>query len=374
MPAAPLVLFPHLLKPFLRGRERRSLSDDLSGIRFLSHNEHCRPADRRIKDHGIENSAGTKKRGRKRIKNRSWPRCDRFIHRDPSDPGSGRIFAGTVLGDGRCLDLILITPTRFFCCRSQLYLRVQSGTWRYKTAGAQPADRTGRPHPGCYPALYRPPGRCNAGHHPSGRCRHHCRGSGCRRIFHPEALQANIFSGKPAGRCAPAPLPGHPLLRPGTACLLGSSDREPRGACASPEHRSGVHSRLPRALRDVRLRSRQRVRCTDRHGASMHPLSVGAYRIHRHRPASGSQAASTSGAQSSVHALLRKAVLSCFTLGAVSCLFFLVFGTPAGHFLFHSEDAGRFIITLAWICPFFILTRSPECAERIREDRFRVSH
>lgn len=69
-------------------------------------------------------------------------------------------------------------------------------------------------------------------------------------------------------------------------------------------------------------------------------------------------AASTSGAQSSVHALLRKAVLSCFTLGAVSCLFFLVFGKPAGHFLFHSEDAGRFIITLAWICPFLYTNTS----------------
>ena len=63
-------------------------------------------------------------------------------------------------------------------------------------------------------------------------------------------------------------------------------------------------------------------------------------------------AASTAGKQHSALSVLRKAVVSCFLLGLSCCLFFLIFGRSIGRFLFHSEDAGRFIITLAWICPF----------------------
>lgn len=50
--------------------------------------------------------------------------------------------------------------------------------------------------------------------------------------------------------------------------------------------------------------------------------------------------------------LVRKAVFSCFLLGCVSSLFFLLFGSLLGNLLFHSALAGRFILTLAWICPF----------------------
>ena len=69
-------------------------------------------------------------------------------------------------------------------------------------------------------------------------------------------------------------------------------------------------------------------------------------------------AASTSGNRRSVFLLLRKAIVSCFSLGLACCLFFLVFGNMIGRFLFHSTDAGRFIITLAWICPFLYVNSS----------------
>lgn len=69
-------------------------------------------------------------------------------------------------------------------------------------------------------------------------------------------------------------------------------------------------------------------------------------------------AASTSGNRRSVFLLLRKAIVSCFSLGLACCLFFLLFGKMIGRFLFHSADAGRFIITLAWICPFLYANSS----------------
>lgn len=50
--------------------------------------------------------------------------------------------------------------------------------------------------------------------------------------------------------------------------------------------------------------------------------------------------------------LLKKAVGSCLILGLACCLFFLIFGDLIGTFLFHSNSAGKFILTLAWICPF----------------------
>ena len=50
--------------------------------------------------------------------------------------------------------------------------------------------------------------------------------------------------------------------------------------------------------------------------------------------------------------LLRRTAGSCFILGLSCCLFFLLFGSFIGRFLFHSETAGSFIMTLAWICPF----------------------
>lgn len=63
-------------------------------------------------------------------------------------------------------------------------------------------------------------------------------------------------------------------------------------------------------------------------------------------------ATSAAGNRTAIVRLLKKAVGSCFILGLSCCLFFLVFGRFIGSLLFHSSTAGRFIITLAWICPF----------------------
>nr|WP_294491500.1 polysaccharide biosynthesis protein [uncultured Mediterraneibacter sp.] len=63
-------------------------------------------------------------------------------------------------------------------------------------------------------------------------------------------------------------------------------------------------------------------------------------------------ATNASGNRASVLKLLKKAVGSCLMLGLACCLFFLIFGRQIGELLFHSATAGRFILTLAWICPF----------------------
>lgn len=62
--------------------------------------------------------------------------------------------------------------------------------------------------------------------------------------------------------------------------------------------------------------------------------------------------AKVSGNRSTVTHLLKKAAGSCFILGLACCLGFLIFGNLMGELMFHSASAGRFIITLAWICPF----------------------
>ncbi|HJB00385.1 MAG TPA: polysaccharide biosynthesis protein [Candidatus Mediterraneibacter merdavium] len=63
-------------------------------------------------------------------------------------------------------------------------------------------------------------------------------------------------------------------------------------------------------------------------------------------------AAQASGDRAGIARLLKKAVGSCLILGLSSCLFFLIFGNLFGTVLFHSSSAGKFILTLAWICPF----------------------
>lgn len=50
--------------------------------------------------------------------------------------------------------------------------------------------------------------------------------------------------------------------------------------------------------------------------------------------------------------LIRKSISFCFFLGCCSSLFFLACGQWLGVFLFHSSQAGAFITTLGWICPF----------------------
>lgn len=50
--------------------------------------------------------------------------------------------------------------------------------------------------------------------------------------------------------------------------------------------------------------------------------------------------------------LIKKAGESCFLLGFICCGALLIAGRFIGTYIFHSETAGCFIITLAWICPF----------------------
>lgn len=50
--------------------------------------------------------------------------------------------------------------------------------------------------------------------------------------------------------------------------------------------------------------------------------------------------------------IIKKVSICCFLLGCGCCIVLLLFGDWMGNFLFHSSSAGKFIITLAWICPF----------------------
>ncbi|WP_122642587.1 polysaccharide biosynthesis protein [Luxibacter massiliensis] len=50
--------------------------------------------------------------------------------------------------------------------------------------------------------------------------------------------------------------------------------------------------------------------------------------------------------------IIKKVAGACFILGLGCCFFFLVFGSWMGTALFGSAMAGKFILTLAWMCPF----------------------
>lgn len=50
--------------------------------------------------------------------------------------------------------------------------------------------------------------------------------------------------------------------------------------------------------------------------------------------------------------IIKKVAGACFILGLACCLCFLLFGPYIGFLLFHSKTAGKFIVTLAWMCPF----------------------
>lgn len=63
----------------------------------------------------------------------------------------------------------------------------------------------------------------------------------------------------------------------------------------------------------------------------------------------------TSNEPEKLQNLVKKVIFCCFSLGFLCCLFFLIFGSWGGKLLFHSELAGKFILTLAWICPFLYM-------------------
>ncbi len=50
--------------------------------------------------------------------------------------------------------------------------------------------------------------------------------------------------------------------------------------------------------------------------------------------------------------LVKKVSYSCIFLGSICCVSLLCFGKWIGTVLFHSQAAGDYIITLAWMCPF----------------------
>lgn len=60
----------------------------------------------------------------------------------------------------------------------------------------------------------------------------------------------------------------------------------------------------------------------------------------------------TASNTSRLSALIRKVTGCCFFLGVCCCVGFLFVGQFIGTVLFHSTSAGKFIVTLAWICPF----------------------
>lgn len=60
----------------------------------------------------------------------------------------------------------------------------------------------------------------------------------------------------------------------------------------------------------------------------------------------------STGTRADIKRLTARAAGSCFILGLFCCLCFLLTGNLLGNLIFHSNSAGKFILTLAWICPF----------------------
>lgn len=58
----------------------------------------------------------------------------------------------------------------------------------------------------------------------------------------------------------------------------------------------------------------------------------------------------------SIRYAIELSIKYCLLLGIYCTGIFLYLGNEIGKLLFHSEDAGHFIVTLAWICPFLYIT------------------
>ena len=65
--------------------------------------------------------------------------------------------------------------------------------------------------------------------------------------------------------------------------------------------------------------------------------------------------ADAAGNKAKVKRTFGRTVYSCLFLGGICTLAFLVLGRPVGEFLFKSELAGRFIISMSFICPALYL-------------------
>ena len=60
----------------------------------------------------------------------------------------------------------------------------------------------------------------------------------------------------------------------------------------------------------------------------------------------------TSDSREKMKQLVRKVTFACFMLGFACMTAFFIFGNFIGNTIFHSAEAGKFILTLAFICPF----------------------
>ena len=58
------------------------------------------------------------------------------------------------------------------------------------------------------------------------------------------------------------------------------------------------------------------------------------------------------GHEKKIRHVIRRTCENCFFFGGFCTFFFFIFGKSLGNFLFHSETAGIYIRTLAFICPF----------------------
>ena len=59
-----------------------------------------------------------------------------------------------------------------------------------------------------------------------------------------------------------------------------------------------------------------------------------------------------SGSRKQLMEIIKKTTAACFIMGMACCLGFLMTGMWIGETIFNSTLAGKFIVTLAWICPF----------------------
>ncbi len=57
-----------------------------------------------------------------------------------------------------------------------------------------------------------------------------------------------------------------------------------------------------------------------------------------------------------IRSITKKTFLFCFGLGVICMIFFLLGGKYLGHFMFHSEIAGEYIVKLSFICPLLYLS------------------
>lgn len=65
--------------------------------------------------------------------------------------------------------------------------------------------------------------------------------------------------------------------------------------------------------------------------------------------------AQAAGNTQAIEHLTNKTIKSCLLLGILCTIFFLLTGNLCGTFLFHSQEAGTYILILAWLCPFLYL-------------------